>query len=206
MAKHAPQPNAPRPNRLTTLIWRTALSGLALYAAGLVLFSLALPGPGDPRRVKADAIIALTGEGDRLAPAVRLLEGGRGRRLLITGVNRATTKRDLKALLHGGPAFSCCADLGFAAEDTRGNAEEAAGWMRLHGFRSAIVVTADYHMPRSLIEFETAMPDVELIPYPVVESRGATFGSLRRISGEYPKFLASWVRSTFGPLLFSRPT
>ena len=106
--------------------------------------------------------MALTGEGGRLAPAVLLLEHGGGKRLLITGVNKATTKRSLKTLLQdAGAAFDCCADLGFAAADTRGNAEEAAQWARQHNYRSLIVVTTSYHMPRSLAEFGAQMPDVE---------------------------------------------
>jgi uncharacterized SAM-binding protein YcdF (DUF218 family) len=205
MAKDAPPPNASKRKGPGRLIAALAAAGIMLYAAGFVLFYASLP-PAGSADVKADAIIALTGEGDRLAPAVKLLEEGHGKRLLITGVNRATTKRDLKALLHGGPQFACCADLGFAAEDTRGNAAEAAEWMRAHHYGSAVVVTADYHMPRSLIEFEAAMPGVELIPYPVVESRGVAWSAFRRIGGEYPKFLASWARAALGPYVSSHAT
>lgn len=183
---------------------RLAATAIALYAIGFVLFFVLLPRPTDARGLRADAIIALTGEGDRLAPAVMLLEEGRGKRLLITGVNRATSKPHLKSLLHGGRAFDCCADLGFAAADTRGNAQEAAEWMQTHRFASAIVVTADYHMPRSLVEFEAAMPDTKLIPYPVPEPRSEGWQIVKRVGGEYAKFLASYVRNTLGRFISSR--
>src|SRR5262245_59729738 len=114
---------AKKPRRsflLSAVFW-----GALLYWFGFALFMVSLPRPSTAQTTaKADAIVALTGEGDRLTPAVQLLEQGGGKRLLITGVNKSTSKRDLKALLHGGASFDCCADLGFAALDTRGNAEE----------------------------------------------------------------------------------
>jgi len=169
------------------------------YAVGFAIFVLNLPRPAVDSASKADAIVALTGEGGRLAPAVLLLEQGGGKRLLITGVNKATSKRSLKTLLQdAGAAFDCCADLGFAAADTRGNAEEAARWVREHNYRSLIVVTTSYHMPRSLAEFGAQMPDVTLVPFPVPEERTpAAWQTFRRLHGEYIKFLASVARIAF---------
>jgi uncharacterized SAM-binding protein YcdF (DUF218 family) len=180
---------------LPALFW-----GLVIYAIGFGVFAVSLPKPLATAPVKADAIVALTGDGDRLGPAVMLLEQGGGKRLLITGVNKVTSKRDLKALLHGGTQFDCCADLGFAAADTRGNAEEAARWVRSHNYRSLVVVTADYHMPRSLVEFGAKMPDVALVPYPVTAD-ATSWQNLRRLHGEYAKYLASVVRVSIDGLV-----
>jgi len=174
---------------------------LVCLAAGFALFVANLPAPATGTSAKADGIVALTGQGGRLGPAVTLLESARGERLLITGVNKLTSKGDLKKLLHGGAAFDCCADLGFAALDTRGNAQEAARWTEAHRFHSLIVVTADYHMPRSLIEFTAQMPGVQLLPYPVPAEtpKSLNWDSAKRLSGEYVKYLASMVRvSLFG--------
>jgi uncharacterized SAM-binding protein YcdF (DUF218 family) len=103
-------------------------------------------------------------------------------------------------LQDAGAAFDCCADLGFAATDTRGNAEEAAHWAREHNYRSLIVVTTSYHMPRSLAEFGAQMPGVKLLPFPVPpEERNppAAWQTFRRLHGEYAKFLASMARIAF---------
>jgi len=171
------------------------------YVLGFVAFISFLP--KSPAALKgADGIVVLTGGETRLDRAVALFESGVGKRLLISGVDEATTKEILKHLVHGGPRFDCCADLGYTAEDTRGNAQETADWARAHHFHRLILVTARYHMPRSLQEFATAMPDVELLPYPVEQDRinlADWWGHPRTIyllHREYVKYLVSLVTTS----------
>jgi uncharacterized SAM-binding protein YcdF (DUF218 family) len=175
-----------------------ATFGVGLYALGFGAFVATLPRPQASDDAQADGIVALTGDGGRLAPAVALLEMGNGGRLLITGVNKLISKTELKSLLKGGPSFDCCADLGFAAADTRGNAQEAASWTHKHHYRSLIVVTAAYHMPRSLLEFGAEMPDVKLVPFPVAADAPAALSwqNVKRLQGEYAKYLAARFRVT----------
>jgi len=176
----------------------------ALYISGFLFFLVALPGsvPSEEEVEAADAIVALTGEGGRLTPAVALLERHKGKRLLISGVNPRTTKRELKVLLHGGSAFDCCTDLGFEATDTRGNAREAAEWAEAHNYKSLIVVTANYHMPRALLEFGAYAKGKRLVPYPVGPDpkERDLLADFPRLQSEYVKYLASLVQvSLFDP-------
>jgi uncharacterized SAM-binding protein YcdF (DUF218 family) len=174
-----------------------AFAAFSLYALGFGIFLAKLPAAGSGTAATADGIVALTGEGDRLAPAVTLLENGHAKRLLITGVNRLISKTYLKKLLRAGETFDCCADLGFAALDTRGNAQEAADWVRAHRYASLVVVTADYHMPRTLVEFGAALPGVRLVPYPVADPpETLSWQSAKRLNGEYAKYLASVVHAS----------
>ena len=174
-------------------MWVTLAAAVAVLA-GFLAFVESLPKREDTSVKPADGIVALTGEGRRLMPAMDLLERGLGRRLLITGVNPAS-KGALKSVLHGGALFDCCVDLGFAALDTRGNAQEAASWALRHRYTSLIIVTADYHMPRSLVEFGSEMPGVKLMAYPVPDYGNSVFQTARRLGGEYFKYLASSVRA-----------
>lgn len=169
-----------------------------VYGLGFVLFVSLLP--QTPREVpKADGIVVLTGGGTRLDRAEALFERGVGKRLLISGVDQATTKETLKHLIHGGPRFDCCVDVGYAAEDTRGNAQETKAWTEAHDFRRLLLVTARYHMPRSLQEFSSAMPDVTFLPYPVEQGRIDLAGWWRYpntvllLHREYVKYLASLI-------------
>jgi uncharacterized SAM-binding protein YcdF (DUF218 family) len=168
---------------------------LFAYAGGFLLFLARLPlAPADPH---ADGIVALTGGNARLDTAVMLLEHGAAKRLLISGVDMQTDKETLGRMADGGPRFACCADIGYAAEDTHGNAEEAAEWARQNGFRSLLIVTARYHMPRALSEFAAVMPDEKLIAYPVENGSVAVEDWWRHpntallLQREYAKYLAS---------------
>lgn len=183
---------------------RSLLVLLVLYLAGFALYVFSLPKLGTEAslpHVKADGIVALTGGDARLEAAVALLENRAAKRLLISGVNPQTTKDELKQRLHGGTRFDCCADLGFTATDTRGNAQEAAQWAHDHKYKDLIIVTAAYHMPRSLLEFGSAMPDIAFTPYPVeIEAvdpgAGWDLKTLRVLNGEYVKYAASLARVT----------
>lgn len=151
---------------------------------------------------EADAIVALTGGTfDRLKTGMLLLEEGRGRRLLISGVNPEVKDRELFELLNTPDDLAqCCIDLGRAAEDTLGNASETAAWARRNGFSKLILVTDDYHMPRSYAELRIALPEAEIIPYPV-ETRWAQdrwrsdMGAASRVGGEYLKYLMIRART-----------
>jgi uncharacterized SAM-binding protein YcdF (DUF218 family) len=172
---------------------------ILIWTAGLVEFAGRVtrltPAEEPPM---ADGIVALTGGSDlRVEAATDLLESGKGKRLLVSGVNRAATRGDLWGVTGAAkPLFDCCVDLGFTAADTLGNARESAQWARSMGYRSLILVTADYHMPRALIELRSAMPEARITPYPVatptLDARHWTATSLgaRRMVLEYCKYLA----------------
>ncbi len=157
---------------------------------------------------RADAIVALTGP----SAAVRLLEQDKGQRVLISGVNREVRRQELRALTPGSTRlFNCCVDLGFEAEDTVGNAQEIAAWTRAKGYRSLIVVTSDYHMPRSLVEIRGQLPGVKLTPYaistPSLDNvrwwRAAV--TARRMTLEYMKYLAVLGREGVRRITRDRP-
>jgi uncharacterized SAM-binding protein YcdF (DUF218 family) len=171
------------------LIWVVGLFAFADRVRNLT------PAP-EPER--ADGIVALTGpSAERVNAAVRLLEQDKGERVLISGVNREVRRQELRELTPGSNRlFNCCVDLGFEAEDTGGNAQEIAGWAASKHYTSLIVVTSDYHMPRSLLEIRSAAPGLKLTPYAVSTPsldnsrwwRAAV--TARRMTLEYMKYLA----------------
>jgi uncharacterized SAM-binding protein YcdF (DUF218 family) len=172
--------------------------GIGFWSFARSVHDVAVPDPVP----EADAVVSLTGGSlDRLRTGMMLLAAGHGRRLLISGVNPKVTDKEMIALLHGGPElYRCCVDLGRSAEDTLGNASETAAWARRNGFHSLIVVTDDYHVPRSLLELKLAMPGVTLTPYPVPTriTRPGVWGAdgraAARLGGEYVKYLIIRLR------------
>jgi len=144
---------------------------LLLWLAGLFVFAdrVIESTPAIEPAEAADAIVVLTGASDlRLKEGMQLLERRKGARMFISGVNREVKREELLPVTEGSKRlFDCCVDLGYQAENTVGNAKEIADWARGHDFYTLIVVTSDYHMPRSLLELKADMPGTTLIPYPV---------------------------------------
>ena len=147
-----------------------------------------------PANLSVDGIVVLTGGPERIPAAVRLLERKTARRLLISGVYPATTAQQLSRITQAEASlFKCCVDLDKRAPDTHGNAAEAADWATKHEFRKIAVVTSDYHILRAIVEFSRAMPNVELVAYPVASSDARkpapSFSMLRLWISEYVKYL-----------------
>jgi uncharacterized SAM-binding protein YcdF (DUF218 family) len=151
----------------------------------------------------ADGIVVLTGDEDRISEAIQLLAKGRAERLLISGVNKATRAPQIISLNKAGRSeaflFNCCVDLDKRSLNTEENAFEATAWAKSRGYRSLIVVTSTYHMPRALIELRQTMPEAELVPYPVKSPRLATDwwndpGTTWVLCKEYLKFVTASTR------------
>jgi uncharacterized SAM-binding protein YcdF (DUF218 family) len=181
----------------TLLVWALII-GIIAFVVGFWNFAERVRGPETPPEPpQSQAIVALTGGSvERLSTGVRLLEEQRGERLLISGVNAIVTDEELFSLLEVDPALAqCCVDLGRRADDTLGNAAETAAWARTHHFRRIILVTDDYHMPRSYAELKVALPEAEIHPYPV-RTRWtdpalwrSDLGAASRLGAEYVKYL-----------------
>lgn len=159
-----------------------------------------------PVGARADGIVVLTGGEQRIPQGMDLLAGGRAQRLLITGVNPATSPEALSVNAPGREyLLACCVDLDHNALNTVGNAIETARWVRDRHFRSIIVVTANYHMPRSLLELRRVLPDIELIAYPVapqglhLEGWWHDGATLRLLIAEYVKYTGASVGLRFEP-------
>ena len=150
-------------------------------------------------------VVALTGGASRIADAIELLASGRGKRLLISGANRATNSNEISRL---NPEFErwvrCCVDFDRSL-NTLGNAIETRRWAESRGFRSLIIVTSNYHMPRALAEIAHQLPDVALVPFPVVTDRQraepwwASSATTRLMLSEYVKYIFARLRMGLNP-------
>jgi uncharacterized SAM-binding protein YcdF (DUF218 family) len=145
--------------------------------------------------------VVLTGGSSRVSDAMELLAIGYGKRLLISGVHPTNAASDIsRSLSDNQSLLGCCVDLDRSAVNTRSNAAETRRWVHERGFKSLIVVTSNYHMPRAIVELTHAMPDIRLIPFAVVGDKwrdepwwtsGAT---VRLLLSEYVKYVAAEVR------------
>jgi uncharacterized SAM-binding protein YcdF (DUF218 family) len=204
-------PSAPARAR-TRRRWGLGLAGaaalVAAWAIGFVDFVAGLPRPAERPHETTDAIVVLTGGSGRLDEGLTLLKRGRARRLLVSGVFRGVDVDGLLQLARRDTeGLSARIDLGHEAGDTRGNARETAHWMAAQGFASLTLVTAAYHMPRSLFEFRHAMPGIELVAHPVfpanvrLDAWWRSPGTAGLLASEYSKLLVARARIAAAAIL-----
>ncbi|MEL7130591.1 MAG: YdcF family protein, partial [Pseudomonadota bacterium] len=135
-----------------------------------------------------------------IAAGIRLVEAGAAPRLLVSGVHPNVSLTDIAALAGGSSTvYDCCVELGHTAKTTLGNADETAEWVANNGYRRLIVVTSDYHLPRSLILLRDAMPGTELVGYPVrtainPEQPFKTLRAFRGLASEWLKWRVTGLR------------
>ncbi len=181
--------------------------GGGMFVGGFLKFSNTVTSYNIQQEVaKADGIVVVTGGSARIAKALDLLAAKKGERLLISGVNPLTKAEDLQKInpVHKD-LFGCCVEIEREAEDTVGNAAETKKWNSVQKNKSLILVTSSYHLPRSLLEFRRAMPNVKFIGYPVPleelqrDDWWKNSGTLRLMIFEYIKYVGAWSRSFVTP-------
>jgi uncharacterized SAM-binding protein YcdF (DUF218 family) len=204
-------PNAMPPRRGVRLAAVSASAlALAAMAAGFVWFLWLVPTEEVALDRSADGIVVLTGGTSRVADALELLAEGRGKRLLITGVHPGTRYAEIARLSRSHEyLLACCVDLDHSAVNTVGNAIETRRWVVSRGFRSLIVVTSNYHMPRTMAELARQLPETTLIPFPVVADKQraerwwANPLTTRLMISEYLKYIYAQLRMRLDPVFAS---
>lgn len=193
---------------------RTIASALSLltialalaFVGGYVWFAQSIANEEMRTAPDADGIVVLTGGTSRIADALELLAGGHGQRLLISGVHRTTSSGEIARLV---PRYrrliDCCVDLDHSAVNTVGNAAETRRWAEALRFKSLILVTSNYHMPRSMAELSRQMPDIRLIAFPVVSEKmraepwWSSTATAKLLFSEYLKYIVARLRMWLDP-------
>ena len=192
---------------------RWAMSLLACsvigWFVGFLVFAQKIPDTVQKPNKKADVIVVLTGGTLRLETGLEPLAQKQAKKLFVSGVHRGVDVRQLLRIAQKSPhAVECCVALGYDADNTEGNARETATWLNKEKFKSIRLVTASYHMPRSLVEFRSVMRNIEIMSHPVFPKSFKAKewwlwpGSAGLIMEEYNKYLLAILRKTLmGPVL-----
>jgi len=203
----------------------TFVLGALGWALGFLAFVSTLPETIAAPERPTDAIVVLTGGSQRLETGLDLLDKARAPKLFISGVHRGVDVAELLRIARKEPGrLECCIVIDYNADDTIGNARETARWVSRQGLTSIRLVTAGYHMPRSLLEFKAALPQVTIVPHPVFPpnvKQEAWFsypGTAALFAVEYTKYVLARLRLaleaigpkigealTFGPPLLGPP-
>jgi uncharacterized SAM-binding protein YcdF (DUF218 family) len=193
------------PSFVRILVAAGALA-LLTWSAGLIAFAGAMPTKVADSTTRTDAIVVLTGGRGRIEAGLDLLQQGYAGKLFVSGAGGQTRLADLVAETTTlSPETAAAVSLGREAEDTPGNAVETSAWVAREGVTSIRLVTAAYHMPRSLLEMHAAMPQVTIIAHPVFPSNVMADwwrypGTASLFAREYIKVIITRARITLsGP-------
>ncbi|MBK8376299.1 MAG: YdcF family protein [Sphingomonadales bacterium] len=168
------------------MVKRFLAFAILLWVLGFAWFAVLLPQPADLTRT--DGVVVLTGGANRIDRALEILEKGKARRMLISGVDLDVKPPELAAEYdRPQKLFDCCIDLGFRSVDTRSNALETARWAARNKVKTLRLVTHDWHMRRARLELDQVLPDSIIVTNDAVRTQP----SLWVLFLEYNKY---WLR------------
>ena len=190
-------------------VFHALLALVVVWLLGFLAFAAAIPPKVPEPDRPVDAIVVLTGGDVRLAEGFALLDRGLAKKMLISGVSSGVDMPALLQTLNGAPqpnkaVLDCCVTLGSDARSTEGNARESLRWLADNNFTTVRLVTANYHMNRSLLEFRRVMPGITIIPNPVFPRQMqdpywfARPRTMFLLFNEYHKYVAAAVRARVG--------
>ena len=146
---------------------------VVFWVLGLAVFVHSLPATPTPASVKTDAIIVLTGGNARVERGFEMLAQGAAPVLLISGVGKDVTLQEMLIEHADAKTRRAISDRGASivldhvALTTETNAREASQFVRERHYQSIRLITAHYHMPRSMAEMQAALPEVDMVADPV---------------------------------------
>ena len=95
-----------------------------------------------------------------------LLISGAGQHVTLPQMLAAHATREVQQqIITRDPSAQIVLD--YMADSTQSNAQLAAHFISERHIHSVRLITAHYHMPRSLLEFETAIPELKIVADPV---------------------------------------
>jgi uncharacterized SAM-binding protein YcdF (DUF218 family) len=179
-----------------------ALAGvfLILWLSGYFSFLAFVTNYPSAPDQKTDAIVVVTGGAGRIRTGLELLASGWAPKLLISGVDETVSDAEIYSMWDGDKRpLDCCMTLGREATNTKGNAAEAGAWVQNNGFRSLRLVTSNYHIPRTQMEFRQVMPGISMLFHPAKtpDSEKNHLKYLYIAFMEYNKMLITYLQYRF---------
>lgn len=170
----------------------------AVWLGGFIAFANQINHYPLDDKTHTEAIVVLTGGRNRISEAIKAYNQGLSKKLFISGVEKNTS---LAAISHEQ-------DVTFPKEkavmlekkstNTIENAIETRSWIKQNDIKSIRLVTSNYHIPRSLQEFQHQNPNLKIVVHPVYSDYVAkewwkSIRSFYLIASEYNKFLYVWL-------------
>lgn len=179
--------------RFVRLLFLLAGFFVVLWLAGFFVFYQQVSNQYPSPETFFKRAVVFTGGVGRIEAGLFLLRESKVKHLFISGVKKNAIGRFASGVGKANQPV-----LGFFALNTYGNVQEVLGWLRRERASTLVLVTSDYHMPRSLLLLSKFGKSVRVQQYPV---RTPPMKRFYKSLSEYHKyiwtFLAVHVRVFF---------
>ena len=161
----------------------------------------------DPINLSSNVVI-LTGGTNRIKEGFEVIykldkKSISNLKVLVSGTGKGFSKLSLQEKLN--PNFDlrlieCCVKLDSVSQNTYSNAVETSKWVSKNNIKEILLITSNYHIPRSILEFQNKMPNLKILYYPIIPKKHQinkwlkSFETFSLIFIEYCKYIIANVR------------
>jgi hypothetical protein len=153
-------------------------------------------------------IVILTGGTNRIKEGFEIInkfdeKSKKNIKILVSGTGKGFTKLSLQKKLNSNlylKLIECCVELDGVSKDTYSNANETSKWVNKNNIKEILLITSNYHMPRSILEFNNIMPNLKILPYPIKPEQHQinewlkSFETFSLVFIEYCKYIVANIR------------
>lgn len=174
---------------------------ISVWFVGLACFNFYINHYEIDKITKTDAIIALTGGSNRIKEAALLLNNDFSPILFISGVEKGISFHEILNVQKINISSGRKVFIERTSTNTVENAINTNEWIKNKNIKTIRLVTSNYHMPRSYLEFKSQNPGLIIIENPVFSSNVShkwwkNWGTFTLLASEYSKFLIVYLKIT----------
>ena len=149
---------------------------------------------------QSNNLIVLTGGTNRIKQTLEIFFNKYPTKniLLVSGAGTGFNKNIMSTYLpnnkNAQKVLNCCINIENISKNTKTNAIESFKWIKKNNFKSITLITSDYHMQRSLVEFKKIFGEINIIPFVLRSDNSNIRAMYNNYFVEYLKFLIARLR------------
>ena len=153
--------------KLNKLLLALLIFSVLIFLFGFIRYFFSIKNFETSINVNAQGIAVLTGGKGRIAEAIKVFRENSLSYLLISGVDKSVRIEDIVPEdFLTNPRVSIDKN----SQTTLDNANEIIKWSNRNSIKNIIIITSDYHIPRSMLILTNRGKGLAFYPHPVASS------------------------------------
>ena len=153
--------------RLNKFLFVLIILSILSFIFGFIKFFSLIKNFKTSENVNIQGIAVLTGGKGRISEAIKVFRENPLSYLLISGVDKNI---DIEEIIPNEFLINPRVSIDKNSETTLDNADEIVKWSQKNSIKNIIIVTSDYHLPRSMLILANRGNDLTFYPHPVASS------------------------------------